>query len=71
MMKDLSHLDKKLENRTSAKYKDGRPSNQNGNKQNANDLLNSYLNQVDNNANDNSALNHTSISHVSQKSKQG
>ena len=46
MMKDLSHLDKKLENRTSAKYKDpGRPSNQmNPNKQNANDLLNSYLN---------------------------
>lgn len=38
MMKDLSHLDKQLDNRNSASKKDG------AGKQNANDLLNSYLN---------------------------
>ncbi len=56
MMKDLSHLDKQLENRASAKYKD-----------NAKQLLDSYLNQADIEEKD-SVLNKTNISHISHKS---
>lgn len=56
MMKDLSHLDKQLENRASAKYKD-----------NAKQLLDSYLNQAENEEKD-SSLNKTNISHISHKS---
>ena len=54
MMKDLSHLDKQLENRASAKYKD-----------NANQLLDSYLNEAEEKDN---SLNKTNISHISHKS---
>ena len=54
MMKDLSHLDKQLENRASAKYKD-----------NAKQLLDSYLNEAEEKDN---SLNKTNISHISHKS---
>ena len=57
MMKDLSNLDKKLENRASAKYKD-----------NAKQLLDSYLNQADDIEKGDSSLNKTNISHISHKS---
>ena len=50
-MKDLSHLDKQLENRASAKYKD-----------NAKQLLDSYLNEAEEKDN---SLNKTNISHIS------
>ena len=55
MMKDLSHLDKQLENRASAKYKD-----------NAKQLLDSYLNQAENEEMNKTNISH--ISHISHKS---
>jgi len=62
MMKDLSHLDKQLENRTSAKL-NSNPANP----QSAKQLLDSYLNQADPEHND-SSLNKTSTSHISHRS---
>lgn len=62
MMKDLSHLDKQLENRSSAKL------NQNpANPQSAKQLLDSYLNQAEPEPTD-SSLDKTNISHISHKS---
>lgn len=55
MMKDLSHLDKQLENRMSAKKEAIRYSL--NSKQNANQILNNYLNEAEE-----SGLNNTQIS---------
>jgi len=70
MMKDLSHLDRKLdsqEKRTSARTNnqfDAYQAQPSTSKQNADQLLNSYLNQAD----DSAHLNPTNISHMSHAS---
>ena len=68
MIKDLSHLDKQLENRQSTEYTPQQPERQSlkasQSKQEANDLLNSYLNSYQN-----EQVNKSHLSHVSQKSK--
>ena len=48
MMKDLSHLDKKLENRTSANYKDFKDVRYSATSQKnaSNQILNNYINQA-------------------------
>ena len=80
MIKDLSHLDKQLENRQSDQYtpqmvqapvqikdKQRQSLHASKSKQEANDLLNTYLNSYQNEQK--SKLDKSSMSHVSQKSK--